>query len=144
MFVPYKFVTNMYAHQAPLAQLSDLHPLGRTYVRSTRSLPRMDAPGSPWKPHGDLIYRTDRHGTRVGILPATCLRGEHSLHALGYRAIETGDGHLEVVCQACVSQTPPYPDNSWILRLTEPTPTRAELDDAPYQSLRRQLAPATR
>ncbi|MEV4317146.1 hypothetical protein [Actinocrispum sp. NPDC049592] len=104
----------------------------------------MDAPGSRWTPHGDLLYRTDRHGTRVGILPATCLRGEHSLHAVGYRAIETGDGHLRVVCQACVSQTPPYPDNYWTLRLTEPTPARAELDDAPYQPLRHQLAPTTR
>ncbi len=103
-------------------------------------LPGMDAPGSRWKPDGDLIYRTDRYGGRVGILPATCRHGDHSLHTVGYRAHDS-EGCLRIVCQACISQTPPRRDNYWALRLTEPTPPRAELDDSPYEELRRTLRP---
>jgi hypothetical protein len=105
-------------------------------------LARMDAPGSRWRPDGDLIYRTDQHGTRIGVLPATCRSGEHSLHRVGYRAHDTNAGHLQISCNACHNRTPPRADHYWSLRLTEPTPERAELDDEPYQGLLTQLATA--
>jgi hypothetical protein len=103
-------------------------------------LPRMDAPGSRWQPDGDLVYRTDGQGIRVGVLPATCRRGEHSLHAVGYRAHDTGAGHLQVSCDACNKYVPPVRDQYWALRLTGPTPERAELDDTPYLELRKRIA----
>ncbi|MBP2330609.1 hypothetical protein JOF56_010994 [Kibdelosporangium banguiense] len=98
-----------------------------------------DPVGSKWQPHGDVVYRIDRLGARVGILPATCLRGEHSLDAVGYKANQTAT-HLQIVCTACVGSTPPRWDNYWALRTTPPLPDRAELDDGPYQDLIRKLA----
>ncbi|MET0134979.1 MAG: hypothetical protein ABW215_15475 [Kibdelosporangium sp.] len=100
----------------------------------------MDVPGSTWQPDGDLIYRTDALGERIGILPATCRRGEHSLHRVGYRAHDTQAGHLQLSCNACFATTPPRSDHYWALRLTEPTPARAELDDEPYRHLRHSLS----
>jgi hypothetical protein len=67
--------------------------------------------------------------------PATCRRGEHSLHAVGYRAVDTGAGFLNVSCNACATRTPPRPDYYWALRITDPPPARAELDDRPYVNL---------
>jgi hypothetical protein len=46
----------------------------------------MDAPGSAWKPDADVVYRIDELGERIGVIPATCRNGEHSLHRVGYRA----------------------------------------------------------
>jgi hypothetical protein len=78
---------------------------------------------------GDLIYRTDELGARIGVLPATCRLGLHSLAQVGYRAHNTPEGHLSVSCNGCH-------DTSWTLRLTEEPPARAELDDQPYRRLR--------
>jgi hypothetical protein len=103
----------------------------------------MDAPGSPWQPDLDLIYRTDALGVRVGVLPATCRRGEHSLHQAGYRAHDTNSGYLHVSCNACHGEVPPRPDHYWALRLTGPAPARAELDDEPYLGLPARLGRVT-
>ena len=95
----------------------------------------MDAPGSTWQSDGDMLYRTDTLGGRIGVLPATCRRGEHSLHKVGYRAHDTGTGFLHLSCNACYKDTPPRADHFWALRLTGPTPPQAELDDEPYMNL---------
>jgi hypothetical protein len=94
----------------------------------------MDAPGSTWQPHGDVVYRVDNLGARVGVLPATCLRGDHSLHAVGYRAYQH-EGHVQILCNACNGHKPPRPDSYWALRTAPPLPARAELDDGPYRDL---------
>jgi hypothetical protein len=95
----------------------------------------MDAPGSTWRPDADVVYRIDSTGERIGVLPATCRTGEHSLHKVGYRAHDTGAGYLHISCNACFQRTPPRPDHYWSLRLNGPTPPRAELDDTPYLKL---------
>jgi hypothetical protein len=101
----------------------------------------MDAPGSAWKPDADVIYRIDELGERIGVIPATCRNGEHSLNRVGYRAHETPDGnYLHISCNACAGRTPPRPDHYWALHLTGPKPRRAEMNDDPYQDLRDKLA----
>ncbi|TCO60825.1 hypothetical protein [Actinocrispum wychmicini] len=97
----------------------------------------MDAPGSMWQSDGDVIYRTDAVGERVGVFPATCRRGEHSLDNVGYRAHDTGEGFLQISCNACFQETPPRYDHYWVLRLSGPAPARAEIDDQPYLNLLR-------
>jgi hypothetical protein len=94
----------------------------------------MDASGSQWHSDGDLIYRTDELGVRIGVLPATCRLGAHSLAQVGYRAHNTQEGTLTVRCNACR-------DTSWRLRLTGEPPARAELDDLPYRA---RMASSTR
>ena len=84
--------------------------------------------GGEARPDGPVHYRVDGTGWRVGILPATCKRGLHSLHQAGYRAAEK-DGELRVTCQACAAE--PHPDHSWRLSTTEPRPEAAELDELP-------------
>ncbi|MFI6100809.1 hypothetical protein ACIA8G_35115 [Lentzea sp. NPDC051213] len=88
--------------------------------------------GAGSRPDGVVRYRTDRDGTRVGVLPARCKRQLHSLHEAGYKAVAEG-GELRVTCTACWDE--PNPDHSWHLTLTKPTPARAELDDAPYAGI---------
>jgi hypothetical protein len=80
---------------------------------------------------GSVAYRSDAHGARVALLPATCRRG-HDLAAVGYRARESG-GVLRMRCAACASAG--VPDPYWTLRSTEPVANLAELDDGPYQHL---------
>lgn len=86
--------------------------------------------GMRWRPDGPVRYRFDAAtGRRIGILPATCKRGAHSLADVGYTATVRG-GHLVVRCSACADI--PKPDHSWTLTTTEPPPDSAELDDRPY------------
>lgn len=87
--------------------------------------------GASWRPHGKVVYRVDPTGARVGVLPATCRRGPHSLHKVGYRATEAA-GVLHVSCSACGDTTPPHPQHYWALETSGPPPDRAELDDRPY------------
>jgi hypothetical protein len=88
-------------------------------------------PGSGWRPDGPVMYRTDPlTGELVGIIPATCKRGLHSHHKLGYRAREDADGYLIVECTFCVDAH--LADGYWTLVLDGPRPVRAELDDGPY------------
>nr|WP_083472537.1 hypothetical protein [Kibdelosporangium phytohabitans] len=98
-----------------------------------------DPVGSKWRPHGDVVYRTDNLGARVGVLPATCFSGEHSLHVVGYRALEL-ESYLKITCLACDDKTSPRADYYWALYTTPPRPDRAELDDAPYKDLTEQIA----
>lgn len=104
--------------------------------------------GKGWRPDGPAQYRHDpTTGRRVGVLPATCKRGTHSLHEVGYRATERGDGVLVVSCAACSAI--PDPDHSWYLTTTAPTPAAAELDDTAYADIEprfveRRLTPTTR
>lgn len=78
---------------------------------------------------GAVIYRVDRHGARIAVLPATCRHG-HLVAVAGYRAREA-DGVLQLRCNACASSgaSNPY----WTLRSTPPVANVAELDDTPYQ-----------
>jgi len=73
-----------------------------------------DPVGSNWQPHGDVKYRVDALGARIGVLPATCLRGAHSLHTVGYKARQL-DSHVQIICNACNDETPPRPDYYWAL-----------------------------
>lgn len=89
--------------------------------------------GRNWRPDGQLHYRRDPvTGKRIGVLPATCKRGEHSLDRVGYRATERED-HLVIQCAACAAA--PHPDHSWCLVTSAPTPDSAELDDEPYAAI---------
>nr|CTQ93330.1 hypothetical protein [Kibdelosporangium sp. MJ126-NF4] len=90
--------------------------------------------GSKWQPHGDVHYYVDALGARVGTLPATCRRGLHSLHEVGYQAYQHAS-HVSVRCDACQQEIPPPPNAYWALRTTPPLPDRAELDDTPYRDL---------
>lgn len=87
------------------------------------------------QPDGDMYYRTDQHGTLVGVLPAHCRRG-HDLFQAGYRATEA-DGMLRIFCLAC--RAAHEPDRAWALRTSGHAPKRAELDDVPYAELGAQL-----
>lgn len=90
------------------------------------------------RPDGAMRYRIDVHtGRRIGILPATCKRGEHSLTEVGYQATEH-DGVLHVTCRAC--RAVPKPDHSWHLTTTPPAPDAAELDDSTYANIRPHFA----
>ncbi len=82
-------------------------------------------------PDGAVRYRQEL-GVRVGIAPATCKRGLHSLHEVGYTA-HVVDSELRVSCEACVGE--PHPDHCWRLTVQGPAPARAELDDAPYAGI---------
>ncbi len=93
-----------------------------------------NAPGTTVTVHGNLVYRLDQVGERVGVIPATCRRGLHSLAVTGYRAYVPDDEILRVSCTACNTEAPPHWDQWW-LRTTAPAPDRAELDDAPYRDL---------
>lgn len=86
--------------------------------------------GTKWRPDGPVRYRYDVvTGKRIGIMPATCKRGVHSLAEVGYEATER-DGRLVIRCKACAAI--PKPDHSWHLTSTAPTPSSAELADGPY------------
>ena len=78
---------------------------------------------------GVVRYRTDRFGSRVAILPATCRRG-HSLGLAHYRARES-NGIIRVRCDTCAAAGLPNPH--WTLRSIGPIANVAELDDQPYQ-----------
>jgi hypothetical protein len=82
-----------------------------------------------------VVYRKDATGARVGVTPATCRRGEHALHQVGYRAHVADTGILKISCNACHDRQPPRFDHYWSLRLDGLPPDRAELDDGPYQDL---------
>lgn len=89
--------------------------------------------GKGARPDGPVRYRHDAQtGRRIGILPATCKRGEHSLAVTGYRAIETGI-LLQVSCDVCCEK--PHPDHAWRLTTTAPPPDAAELDDGAYKGI---------
>lgn len=82
------------------------------------------------RPDGPVRYRIDgTTGRRIGILPATCKRGKHALHLMGYEASER-DGELRLACLSC--QADRDPDYAWRLTTTPPAPDAAELDDRPY------------
>jgi hypothetical protein len=87
--------------------------------------------GRNWRPDGAVRYRTDpASGQRVGVLPETCKRGQHSLHQVGYTARTRPPDLLVIACNACRAALDP--DYAWTLTLTQPTPPRAELDDMVY------------
>lgn len=74
--------------------------------------------GSRWRPDGPVRYRTDSTaGVRIGILPATCKRGLHSLTDSRYQATVVDD-LLRVACVACEEQHDP--DYCWTLTLSDP------------------------
>ncbi|MGZ3140446.1 hypothetical protein ACVDFE_00215 [Lentzea chajnantorensis] len=83
------------------------------------------------RPDAQVRYRIDA-GERVGVLPASCKRGKHSLTQVGYRATTHGDV-LHVSCEACAAE--PNPDHYWTLQLEGALPARAELDDGPYRDV---------
>lgn len=91
--------------------------------------------GANWRPDGPVRYRTDPgSGEWVGILPATCKQGRHSLSRTGYTARTVQDtGVLRVECTACVAVRDA--DYAWSLVLHGPPPARAELDDGPYADI---------
>lgn len=92
--------------------------------------------GGRWRPDGDVRYRYDSNQQLVGILPARCKRRLHSLHVVGYTALERSDypdyvPYLVITCHECTG-----PDNAWTLvRTKSRSPDRAELDDEPYRDV---------
>jgi hypothetical protein len=83
----------------------------------------------------DVVYRSDRFGNRVSVLPATCRAGLHQLGQVGYRALERG--RLVVIsCALCAAEHPGRPQrHAWVLRISGPPTQSAELDDIPYLRL---------
>ncbi|UVS80613.1 hypothetical protein [Actinokineospora sp. UTMC 2448] len=88
------------------------------------------------EPDGEVRYHRDSIGARVGVLPATCKVGIHSVSKTGYRAIER-NGVLYLSCTACSEDLDP--DHFWALRTDGPSPSRIELDDAPYLAMTRNM-----
>jgi hypothetical protein len=90
-----------------------------------------------------LVYRYDRLGDCVGVIPATCRRGIHSLWTVGYdwmRDINI----LKLSCRGCSEGHRPAWDSAWSLLLTRPDPERVEMDDGPYISVISALLRAAR
>jgi hypothetical protein len=95
--------------------------------------------GEPTVPDGAVSevdaavhYRTDRGGSRIVVLPATCRRGLHDMATVGYRATES-NGQLRIRCDACARATTER--SAWMLRTADGLVNLAELDDTPYKAL---------
>ncbi|WP_139191090.1 hypothetical protein [Actinokineospora iranica] len=67
----------------------------------------MTAPPSVATPDGTLRYRTDRMGTTIAVLPATCKSGQHPL-VPGIGRMIAAEGEVRVHCPACAA-TPGTP-----------------------------------
>ena len=97
-----------------------------------------DGVGTNSRVDGDVQYRVTEHGTRVGILPATCKRGLHSLAETGYSHTDSDkENLLHITCPMCLAE--PHPDHTWRLRTTPPAPAAAELDDSAYSDVEPQF-----
>lgn len=88
----------------------------------------LDHIGDGVRADGLVRYRIDRDGARIGVLPATCKRGLHTLVENYTASAESGT--LRVTCETCANA--PHPDHSWRLELSGEPPERAELDDTAY------------
>jgi hypothetical protein len=91
--------------------------------------------GEAWRPDARVVFRTDDLGARIGVLPATCRSGQHSLFVTGYTTRMSGKRLPQVACTPCTAARPPRPDSTWSLLVDGPPPDRAELDDEPYADL---------
>lgn len=83
------------------------------------------------RPDTQVRYRSDA-GERIGVLPASCKRGKHSLATVGYKAT-AHDAVLNLSCEACAAE--PHPDHFWVLQLEGDPPARVELDDQAYRGV---------
>lgn len=93
-----------------------------------------DGVGANSRADGDVRYRVTEHGSRVGILPATCKRRLHSLAVTGYSHVVSDEEQLlRLTCPACLAE--PHPDHTWRLRMMPPPPDAAELDDDAYRDV---------
>lgn len=92
-----------------------------------------DGVGANARADGDVRYRV-AHGVRIGILPATCKRGLHSLARCGYiHSVDDTQNLLRITCLVCCAE--PHPDHTWRLRMVPPAPAAAELDDSFYRDV---------
>lgn len=97
-----------------------------------------DGVGQAMRLDGAVHYRVDPLGRRVGVLPATCKRGLHSLAKTGYsHALNDEQQTLRITCPVCMAEG--HPDHTWRLTTTPPLPASAELDDGAYRGIEPQF-----
>ncbi|PPK63511.1 hypothetical protein V5P93_000434 [Actinokineospora auranticolor] len=85
-------------------------------------------------PDGPVHYRHTNAGERIGVIPATCKAGAHSLARVGYIAqASEAEGVVRISCRACNEDVDV--DHFWVLALSGAPPYSVELDDEPYRAM---------